>query len=231
MHFELPKVRLESFKDFTKHYLMIVLSILTALGLEAWIEHTHHSRAAAEASARMDDELRQVLAAIRESAAINQQELATLRAFDKLVTSDLAAGMDNAAIDQHIHARRDDYQLDANWPTLSTVAWDVAVADQSAGWIDADALQRYSAAYTAERELGTWLQHDSTLVLDAPHLVDTLTDLQAGHAVDPYAFLRSLRQMEMMLSSEISHLHGAARRIAPALHDTAGEAPAPVASA
>ncbi|MEI7035556.1 hypothetical protein [Fulvimonas yonginensis] len=221
MHLELPNIRLHSLKDFLKHYLMIVLSILTALGLEAWIEHAHHSHAAAEASRRMDEELGQVIGAIERSAAINRKELATLRSLDTMVASALADGADASEINRRIHARRADYQLNANWPTLSTVAWDVAVADQSAGWIDASALQHYSAAYTAERELSTWLQHDSTLVLDAPHLVDTLTDLQAGHPVDPYGFLRSLRQMEMMLDSEVSHLQGAARRIAPALHGTA----------
>ena len=46
MHLELPRTRLQSLKDFIKHYLMIVLSILTALGLEAWIEHVHHKHAA-----------------------------------------------------------------------------------------------------------------------------------------------------------------------------------------
>ncbi|HEV2620972.1 MAG TPA: hypothetical protein VGU65_02640 [Frateuria sp.] len=218
MHLELPKVRLESFKDFAKHYLMIVLSILTALGLEAWIEHAHHSHAAGEASRRMDEELAQVIDAIGRSTAINQNELVTLRSLDAMVTSALAAGVDGSEINRRIHARSTDYQLNANWPTLSTVAWDVAVADQSAGWIDAGALQRYSEAYTAERELGTWLQHDSTLVLDAPHLVDTLTSLQTGHPLDPYGFLLSLRQMEMMLASEISHLQSTARRIAPAVH-------------
>ena len=223
MHLELPKVRLESFRDFAKHYLMIVLSILTALGLEAWIEHAHHSRAAAEASHRMDEELAQVIGAIEQSTAINQKELATLQAFDAMVTAALEAGVEPAEINRRIHARRDDYQLNANWPTLSTVAWDEAVADQSAGWIEGEALRRYSSAYTAERELGTWLQHDSTLVLDAPHLVDTLTDLQAGRPVDPYGFLRSLRQMEMMLGSEVSHLQGAARRIAPAVQGGAAK--------
>src|SRR5690242_5096841 len=126
MHLELPKLRLESFKDFAKHYLMIVLSILTALGLEAWIEHAHHSRAAAEASRRMDEELSAVARAIARSAAINQEELATLQAFDARVTSQLSGGVDSATIDRDIHAHRDDYQLNANWPTLSTIAWDVA---------------------------------------------------------------------------------------------------------
>ena len=50
MHLELPRVRIHSLKDFIKHYLMIVLSILTALGLEAWIEHAHHAHAAEAAS-------------------------------------------------------------------------------------------------------------------------------------------------------------------------------------
>lgn len=38
MHLELPKAQLKSFGDFLKHYLMIVLSILTALGLEAGLD-------------------------------------------------------------------------------------------------------------------------------------------------------------------------------------------------
>jgi hypothetical protein len=174
----------------------------------------------------MDEELAQVTDAIERATAINQKELTTLQAFDAMVTSALAAGVEPSEISRRIHARRDDYQLNANGPTLSTVAWDESVADQSAGWIEGEALRRYSSAYTAERELGTWLQHDSTLVLDAPHLVDTLTDLQADRPVDPYDFLRSLRQMEMMLGSEISHLQGAARRIAPALHNHAAKGPA-----
>ena len=48
MHIELPKIRLHSLREFATHYLMIVLSILTALGLEAWIERVHHERAAAD---------------------------------------------------------------------------------------------------------------------------------------------------------------------------------------
>lgn len=230
MHLELPKVPLHSLKDFAKHYLMIVLSILTALGLEAWIEHTHHSHAAATASRRLDAELDRALASIRDAQSSNRGTLEKLQSLDRMVVADLAAGLDEAAIDRHILARRDDYQLNVDWPVLPTDAWDVAVADQSIGWIDTDALQRYSAAYTAERVLETWLQHDSTLVLDAPHLVDTYADLQLGRAVDSVAFLHTLRQMEMALSSAVSHLQSAAARIAPALPQPSA-APAPATSA
>lgn len=110
----MPKVRLESFKDFTKHYLMIVLSILTALGLEAWIGHAHHRQAAAQASRRMDDEWGEAIAAIEESAAINQKELTALPAFDAPAASDLGAGLDSAAIHRQIQDRRADYQLNAS---------------------------------------------------------------------------------------------------------------------
>ncbi|PWK85895.1 hypothetical protein [Fulvimonas soli] len=225
MHLELPKLPLHSLKDFAKHYLMIVLSILTALGLEAWIEHVHHARAAATASRRMDEELRAALDNIRDAEANDRRTLARLQALDATVVADLAADLDAAAVNRHIEARKDDYQLDVNWPVLPTDAWDVAVADQSLGWIDADALQRYSSAYTAERVLDGWLQHDATLVLDAPHLVDTYTDLQLDRPVDPRAFLHTLRQMEMALNSVLSHLQGTARRIAPALPGAAGGHP------
>ena len=46
MHFEVPKVKMHSLREFLQHYLMIVLSILTALGLEQWIEGAHHRHAA-----------------------------------------------------------------------------------------------------------------------------------------------------------------------------------------
>ena len=44
---------------------MIVLSILTALGLEAWIEHTHHRHAAEVAGAQIEAEIRANLEGVR----------------------------------------------------------------------------------------------------------------------------------------------------------------------
>ena len=67
MHIEPPNTRLATYKDFAKHYLMIVLSILTALGLEAWIEHAHHAHAAEAASLHIRTELQANLADVRTS--------------------------------------------------------------------------------------------------------------------------------------------------------------------
>ena len=217
MHVEPPRQPLSSFLDFAKHYLMMVLSILTALGLEAWIEHSHHVHAAELSRGRMDRELSEVLDDIRQCTDLDRRSLAKLKSFDGMITADLKAGLDTAQISKHILARKNDYILNSSLPSLPTTAWDVAVADQSVGWIEPGALQRYSAAYTAVRALSDLLQHDAVLPLDAPHLVNTVSDLQQDRPVDPYAFLGSLRQMEVVVSSMISFLQGNTEPIAAAL--------------
>jgi hypothetical protein len=55
------------------------------------------------------------------------------------------------------------------------------------------------------------------LLVDAPRVVDTITDLKMDHPVDPYTFLRSLRQMEAMLDTMISFLRSTADEIKPAV--------------
>ncbi len=195
MHLELPKVRLESLKDFAKHYLMIVLSILTALGLEAWIEHLHHAESARVAVERMSRELHDNLDSIEKSLARNRTNLARLHQLEQQVRADIAAGKTDAQINADIREHRELFALNLNFPSQATDAWDVAVANQSAGWIEAPELQRYSAAYSADRELTSWIQHDAVLLFNGPRLVDFLSDLQLGNPVVPRDFLYELRQM------------------------------------
>jgi hypothetical protein len=216
MHVEVDRLPLASLKDFAKHYLMIVLSILTALGLEAWIEHSHHTHAAERSRQRMNQELRSVLQTIQHAEQMNQQSLSNLKSLDAMIAGDLAAGNDTREISRKILARKNDYTMNTNWPSLTTNAWDVAVADQSIGWIDTTSLQQYSAAYAAERTLNNWMLHDSMTLVDAPRLVDTITDLQMDHPVDPYTILRSLRQMEDLLNTAITFLGNTAEEMKPA---------------
>ncbi|HUA81542.1 MAG TPA: hypothetical protein VL997_14285, partial [Dyella sp.] len=91
MHLELPQEPLKGIKDFLKHYLMIVLSILTALGLEAWIEHAHHAHAASAASAQIKEELRTDLDSVRDTVAKNEKVLQRLSRLDDLVATALTA--------------------------------------------------------------------------------------------------------------------------------------------
>ena len=69
MHFEVPKAK--SFKEFGGEYLMIVVSIVTALALEHGVQTWHHHRIAAEAAAKIDQELREDAGNVAEVAKHN----------------------------------------------------------------------------------------------------------------------------------------------------------------
>src|SRR6185503_17201786 len=142
MHIEPPNTRLASLRDFAKHYLMIVLSILTALGLEAWIEHAHHAHAAEAASLHIRTELQANLADVRTSIKTNQGLVAPLRQLDDDVARDIRDGVPAATINQYIQAHKEDFRLSINWPTFASQSWDVAVANQSASWMDDAVLRR-----------------------------------------------------------------------------------------
>jgi hypothetical protein len=207
MHFEIPKLRIHGFRDFAKHYLMIVLSILTALGLEAWIEHAHHTHAAALASHQIEAELQANLGGVRHSYQRNQQRLIALRQLDDAIARDIRDGKTDAAINQHIQALKGGFGLSLDWPIFANQAWDVAVANQSATWMDSAALNRYSAAYSKQRDAASWMTQDSTLFLDAPRMATLRTRIDLGREVDPIEFLSVLRQMIITSSETQSHLH------------------------
>lgn len=206
MHLELPKLRLHSLADFLKHYLMIVLSILTALALEAWIEHVDHARAAAAASASIEAELRSDLDDIRGAERINQSRLQPLTALAKLMTADLQAGQDAAAINRQLQAHRKDLSLSINWPIFASQAWDVAVANQSASWVDSERLRRYSGAYASLHDASVWLSQDSMVMLNAPRMMELFSRIDLGRDVDPLEALVVLREMISTSSEAQSHL-------------------------
>lgn len=206
MHLELPKLPIHSFKDFAKHYLMIVLSILTALGLEAWIEHAHHTHAAEQASRQIDTELHENLQGLQATYLTNQKRLASLKQLDQAITADIRANQSTSAINQHIQTLKKQFNLSLDWPTFGTQAWDVAVANQSASWMDSAALNSYSAAYSKQRDAASWMTQDSTLFLDAPRMATLHTRIDLGREVDPIEFLTVLRQMIITSTETQSHL-------------------------
>ncbi|MDO1527584.1 hypothetical protein QMK61_01960 [Fulvimonas sp. R45] len=224
MHLELPKARLESFRDFAKHYLMIVLSILTALGLEAWIEHAHHAHSAAEASARIEAEMRANLDQVDRALAQDGRRAERLAAIRDGLQQDFKAHVPEATIVQHIQAQvaTKNFNLNLKWPTLRHEAWDVAVADQSASWIDKDRMRRYSAAYASQRDVSTSLNMNLALVMNGPRMIDMLTDLGSGD-VQPRDFLHVVSQMATMLDQAQQNLETLQRHLRDAL-------PTPVAA-
>ena len=217
MLFEFPKVRIDSLKDFAKHYLMIVLSILTALGLEAWIEHAHHQRAAATASTQIEMEIR---ANLTEAHTDLQQDVAQLQRLDTIrdaVTRDLKAHVPDDVIRQHILAQtRDHFDLNLTFPTLRHEAWDVVVANQSASWIDHDRMERYSAAYASQRDVITSMSENTALLMNGTGLVDTIADLQTDET-QPREFLHVISQMTAMLGQTVNGLRLLEKQLGAAL--------------
>ncbi|MHA6205068.1 hypothetical protein ACXU4B_11630 [Dyella soli] len=217
MHFEVPKIRMHTFREFAQHYLMIVLSILTALGLEQWIESVHHRHAAENASMQIDAELRGTLDDIHKSMDANTQKLAPLRALNEAITADVRNGVPDQEINRHIQAMKDKFLLSINWPTFPSQAWDVAVANQSATWIATEKLHKYAGAYAIQREAANWMAYKSTLALDAPRMVELRTRIRLGKEVDPLELLGVLQQMINSSAETISHLEETARPVQAAL--------------
>lgn len=217
MHFEVPKVRLHSLREFAQHYFMIVLSILTALGLEQWIEHAHHRHAAEQASAQIETELHGTLDSIHSALASNASEVAPLKMLKAAISDDISRGVPDAQINQHIRELKDNFKLSVSWPSFATQAWDVAVANQSATWIDIDRLRRYATAYAAQRDASNWVTHDSTIALNAPRMVDLRTRINLGKDIDPLEFLGIVQQMINISTETSGHLEQSAKPIEAAL--------------
>jgi hypothetical protein len=220
MHFEVPKVRLHSLKEFAAHYLMIVLSILTALGLEQWIEHVHHEHAADFSSRQIRTELTENLEEVRSVEKQNQTGFLPLTQLDELITGDVRAGLPAATINQHIQAHKNQFRLSISWPVFASQAWDVAVANQSATWIEVGQLRDYSAAYAQQRDASDWLNQEGTIMLSAPRMLELRTRIDLGQSVDPMDFLIVLRQMVTTAKEAQAHLSQLEPRLAAALeHD------------
>lgn len=217
MHLELPKARLDSFKDFAKHYLMIVLSILTALGLEAWIEHAHHAHAATTASIQIEAEIRTNLAEVDKDVQQDARQLQRLSKIREAVIQDLKTHAPDDVVRQHILAlTHAGFDLNMKFPTLRHEAWDVAVASQSAGWIDHDRMQRYSAAYAHQRDSITLMHEDTALLMNGTGMVDTIADLDTGE-VQPRQFLHVISQMRAMIDQTTQNLQALEKQLTAAL--------------
>ncbi len=218
MHFEVPKLP-HSIREFFAHYVMIVVSILTALGLEAAVQHFHQAHAAEAAQQSMEAELRANLDALRQSNVDNFKRLKPLEELTALLVKDFGDGVPDAQIRQQIAERvKAGLELGLFYPRLRHEAWDVAVANQSASYLAPDVLRRLSIAYTAQREIN---MANLTPFLNVPAFVDAMTDARIG-AADPRAFLHAVRQAATTVRDATQKLAQLERDLAQALPAEAG---------
>ena len=181
MHAEVPKS--STWKEFSSEYLMIVISILTALALEHAVQTLHHRHLAHEAAERMDAELR---ANIKEVDMVLAHNEARYDALDKMRT-ELLDGMRNKASDADLMARlRSDWRgavnLSLKSPTLHREAWETAVANQAVTWMPREQLERYATIYGALRDQDALTKNGMISFLDGPRMRDVMSDVEMGVA-------------------------------------------------
>jgi hypothetical protein len=181
MHFEVPKAK--KFKEFGGEYVMIVISILTALALEQGLEALHHRHLAHEAADKMNVELRVTIKDVSAALAHNEKKRQALHQ----VRDQLLAGLRSKTSDADLMQRFNQewaemMRLDLDTPTLRREAWETAVANQAVTWLPPVSLERYAGAYGAIREVNTAAYSGALMFLDMPRLLDTFSRAQMGTA-------------------------------------------------
>jgi hypothetical protein len=224
MHFEVPKAK--SFKAFAGEYVMIVVSILTALALEHGAQRLHHSHVAHEAAANLDLEINANIAEIRSVIKHNSEQIAILDAMKTVLLAEIKAGAtDRDAIRHTMERTASQFRLSIQSPTLQREAWDVAVANQAVSYMPASLLQRYARLYAAMRDTQTILVNGTGSFMSLPQFRDTFSDLemQDGNARSLY---RMLGQINASYGSSVGNLKAlekqlveGARQIETGKHD------------
>jgi hypothetical protein len=179
MHFEVPKAK--TFKEFGGEYLMIVISILTALALEQGLEALHHRHLAHQASEKMDAELRDTIKQVTQSLEHNETKARELHQ----VREQLLAGIQARTGDAELMKRYEQewkpmMRLNMDTPSLHREAWEAAVANQAVTWMRREDLERYAGAYGAIRDVGTVTYGGAMMFLNAPQMMNVFSDAQMG---------------------------------------------------
>lgn len=222
--FDIRRIQVHSVKDFLREYLMIVLGILTALGLEHLVTAQHHRHEAEQARQRIVAELRSNLAEVHGAAEENDRRIKPIVALVDALRKDIQAGTPRATVNRKLlEDMKGMVSLGYAWPTLRHEAWDVVVANQSAAYLDSEVLQRYAAAYAAQRDAIAMVQAAEAL-MSAPRVVDAFADLKLQR-VEPIELMKSLGQVAISLNATQSTI----RSVQDALD--ASLAPEPAAGA
>jgi hypothetical protein len=195
MHVELPKAK--KWKEFSGEYVMIVISIITALGLEHAVQTYHHHHLAQVATERIEAELRANQNALDRSLKHNLEMHARVDKLYSALRAELKQGTpDQAAIDKLLEQDKEAIVLSVRFPGVQHEAWDVAVANQAASWIDPDKLQNFAALYAHMRDIDTISNGAGNRFLDGPQWADMYADIQVGKvpARDLYHMLHQMTQ-------------------------------------
>ena len=192
MHFEVPKAK--TFKEFGGEYLMIVVSILTALALEHAVQSWHHRHLAHEASEKMTVELRENVKEVNAVLAFNEpKRLALEQASNQMLAAIRAKTGDAELMRRFEQEWQSAVRLNIQRPSLRHEAWEAAVANQAVTWMPRSDLERYASVYGFIRESGT-VANSMQPFLDGPRLRDVMSNVQMGSA-NPQEIYRAAKQL------------------------------------
>lgn len=220
MHVEPPKGPLISAREFGLHYLMIVVSILTAIGLEEVLRFHNDADAARLAEGGIEHEIFANLDDLRDAIDQNQKRLEKTRQLGDTLTDDIRKIQNPTELQKKVTADlTGQVSIGLVLPSLSHEAWDVAVASQAAVHIPRGKLEAYSAAYSLERDTIT-AANSGMSMMDGPRIIDMITDLDIG-IVDPKHCLELIRQFQAVTGSALGNLKNAEGEITKALDKAA----------
>jgi len=193
MHFEVPKAK--TFKEFGGEYLMIVISILTALALEHGVQSWHHRHLAHEAGEKMQAELRENVKDIASALAYNEEKRNALEQARNQMLAAIRSKTGEAELMQRFEQEwRPVLRMSMKSPGLRREAWEAAVANQAVTWMPRETLERYSTAYSSLREASAFTQSGFRAFLDWPRLRDVMSNTQMGVSNSQEIF-RTLNQV------------------------------------
>jgi hypothetical protein len=193
MHFEVPKAK--KFKEFGGEYVMIVISILTALALEQGFEYLHHQHLAHEAAEKMNVELRANIEDVAKSLEYNEKNRLALQQVRKQLLDGIRGKTSDAELMKRYEQEwGETVRLNISTPNLRREAWETAVANQAVTWLPRETLKRYAGAYSALRDTGTLTYGGAMRFLDMPRMLDVLSNARMG-ASNPQEIYRTANQI------------------------------------
>jgi hypothetical protein len=193
MHFEVPKAK--KFKEFGGEYVMIVISILTALALEHGVQSWHHRHLAHAAAEKLQIELRDNIKQVNEVLAYNEPKRQALRQVRDQMLADMRAKTGDAGLMRRFEQEwQSTVRLNIQRPSLRREAWEAAVANQAVTWMPREALERYAGVYGWIRDTASFSYGSSQAFLDGPRLRDMMSNVQMGSS-NPQEIFRAVNQL------------------------------------
>lgn len=216
MHFEVPKAK--TLKEFGGEYLMIVISIATALALEHGVQTLHHRHLAHEAAVKIDAEIQINIHELDGALSHNNDQLKKMQAARELLLAGIKDKVDSPLlIKQLLEQQQNKLGLSIMMPSLRREAWEVAVASQAVSWMQQPQLERYSGIYASMRDVQSIGSGGGNL-LDGAGMLNTLSDINMGQG-DPKAIYRMLSQMISAYSSTDGNLQDLRNNLAKSAKD------------